>query len=156
MNRFSWGSCRRWPATVAAASLAVVAIAQAPAPGAAGRPAGFTFLYKKGDRTVARFSGEQGRPITATVYEVTGFRVETFNPDGTPHLVGDAPTCTLNITSQNASSSGSLTVSQVGGAFSLRGEGFSWDQDSERLQLSNKVHAVFRLKGGTLALAPAP
>lgn len=131
------------------AGLGIPAGAQAPATAATNAPrkAAFVLPLKKGDRLVARFSGEESpRPLGAGIVEIRGFKVETFNADGTPNLVGEAPVCILNITSQNASSSGPLTVTQVGGAFSLRGEGFNWNHDEERLWLSNKVHAVFQLR----------
>ncbi|MBN8248535.1 MAG: hypothetical protein J0L84_13985 [Verrucomicrobia bacterium] len=133
--------------------------AQAPAAGGTNAPrkAAFVFPFKKGDRLVARFSSvEAPRPLSTTLVELKGFKVETFNADGTPNLVGDAPVCLLNITSRDASSSGPLTLTQVGGAFSLRGEGFHWNQDDESLRLSNKVHAVFQLRASAAGALLSP
>lgn len=117
---------------------------------------GFTFPYKKGDVTIARVSWDEGRAVSLTLYDVKGFRCETFNPDGTPNLLLEAPTCLFNLNTTNASSSGSLTVTQSGDAFSLTGVGFNWNHSSQRLQISNDVHAVFRLKspGALLPLSP--
>jgi len=132
--------------------------AQAPAATATGAPRkpAFELPIKKDNRLVARFTGEEvPRQISIGVMEIKGFKVETFNADGTPNLVGEAPVCILSIANKNASSSGPLTVTQVGGAFSLRGEGFQWNHDEERLWLSNKVHAVFLLRASAAgALLP--
>jgi hypothetical protein len=106
---------------------------------------------------VARVSGEDGHALSLSIYEVKGFRIETFNPDGTPNLMGEAPTCTFNVSTTNASSSGPLTITQAGGGFSLSGEGFNWNHAAQRLQLSNRVHAVFRLNSApTLTSQPRP
>jgi len=140
------------PAACILAGLGLLAVAQTPSPGGtptAPKNPAFVLPYKKGDRTVARISGEEPpRPVTAGILEVVeikGFKIETFNPDGTPHLVGEAPTCVLNLASQNIWSSGPLTITQIGGGFSLRGEGFSWNRETERLVLSNKVHGRLRI-----------
>lgn len=117
---------------------------------------GYTFPYKRGDLVIARVSWDEGRAVSLTLYDVKGFRCETFNPDGTPNLVLEAPTCLFNLSTTNASSSGPLTVTQAGDAFSLTGDGFNWNHSSQRLQISNNVHAVFRLKspGALLPLSP--
>lgn len=121
-----------------------------------GKP-GFTFPYRKDNVLVARVSGEDGRALSLSIYEVKGFRIETYNPDGTPNLIGEAPTCTFNVSTTNASSSGPLTITQAGGGFSLSGEGFNWNHAAQRLQLSNRVHAVFRLNSApSLTTQPRP
>lgn len=107
---------------------------------------GFMIPYKKGNVTVFRASGKSMRMISTTVYEVPGFKLETFSPDGTPNLIGEAPLCIFNLATTNASSSGPIAVRQVGGVFSMTGEGFNWNHAAQRLQLSNRVHAVFRMK----------
>jgi lipopolysaccharide export system protein LptC len=111
------------------------------------KTAGFTFPYKKGDRLVARFTGSDSQLLSAalTLYQVRDFRVESFNSDGTPNLIGEAPQCQLNVATKSVSSSGPLTVSQVGGLFSLSGEGFEWNHESGQLVLSNRVRTVIRL-----------
>ncbi|HAB18899.1 MAG TPA: hypothetical protein PLX89_25215 [Verrucomicrobiota bacterium] len=106
-----------------------------------------TFPYKKEGRLVARFSWTDPQPLSATLtsYQVRDFQVETFAPDGTPNLVGEAPQCQFNTATKSVSSSGPLKVSQVGGLFSLAGEGFEWNHESGRLVLSNRVRTVIRL-----------
>lgn len=129
---------------------------QTPTGASSGKP-GFTFPYRKDNVLVARVSGEDGRALSLSVYEVKGFRIETYNPDGTPNLIGEAPNCTFNVSTTNASSSGPLTITQAGGGFSLSGVGFNWNHAAQRLQLSNRVHAVFRLNSApTLTSQPRP
>ena len=38
-----------------------------------------------------------GRALSLSIYEVKGFRIETYNPDGTPNLIGRRSTCTFNV-----------------------------------------------------------
>jgi hypothetical protein len=110
---------------------------------------GFTLPYKnKEGRLIARFSGADKQPLqplSFTVFKIRDFKVETFNADGTPNLVGLAPECVLRIDNQSVSSTGPLTVTQAGGLFTLRGVGFEWNHESGRLVLSNKVTTVVRL-----------
>jgi hypothetical protein len=104
-------------------------------------------LKDRDGRDTARVSGADKKvlsPATDGNVQIRDLRIETFNPDGTPNLIGEAPECVLNLLTASLSSSGSLTVTQVGGAFSLKGEGFMWNHKTERLQLSNHVQAVFR------------
>ncbi|MBL9175967.1 MAG: hypothetical protein JNL10_20655 [Verrucomicrobiales bacterium] len=123
--------------------------------GSTGAKPGFTFPYRKDNVLVARVSGEDGRALSLSIYEVKGFRIETYNPDGTPNLIGEAPNCTFNVNTTNASSSGPLTITQAGGGFSLSGEGFNWNHAAQRLQLSNRVHAVFRLNAAPSLTSPS-
>ncbi|MFO1459261.1 MAG: hypothetical protein U1G08_07605 [Verrucomicrobiota bacterium] len=154
----------RFPGFPKALGVVAVALVSLAAPGSSqpatgtspGKP-GFTFPYRKDNVLVARVSGEDGRALSLSIYEVKGFRIETYNPDGTPNLIGEAPTCTFNVSTTNASSSGPLKITQAGGGFSLSGEGFNWNHAAQRLQLSNRVHAVFRLNSApTLTSQPRP
>jgi hypothetical protein len=118
------------------------------------RTSGFVLPHKTKDGRLVRFTGADKQILSPITFRIFGFRVETFNSDGTPNLTGEAPECVLDISTKSISSSGLLTVSQAGGTFTLTGEGFSWNQESERLQLSNRVHAVFKLNAPRGALMP--
>jgi len=132
------------PALLAALGLAaVIGTAAVVAQGVA--QGGFSLPYRRDGRLVARFSGASSETITATLHRVRGFRVETFREDETPDLTGEAPECALDMSSYNVSSPGPLTVTQAGGRFTHRGEGFSWDHRNGRLVLSNRVHTSIRL-----------
>ena len=129
--------------------------AQAPAGPSAG-PSGFSFPYK--DKTgvlKARFTGASSTPKSTTLHLVRQFRVETFRGDGTPELVGEAPECLLDLSTKDVSSAGELAMRQSDGQFAVRGEGFSWNHESGRLVLSNKVHVTFRADPFASAAKPA-
>lgn len=117
--------------------------AQNPAGTTAG--GGFSLPIRKDGRLVARLTCAASEPLSAKVVRVRQFRVETYKPDETPDLVGDAPECLVEPGSGNMSGAGPLTVSQAGGRFTLSGEGFLWNHDAGRLVLSNKVHTTMRL-----------
>ncbi len=144
---------KRVPIVQLATALASVAMvmalvfrarAQAPAGPATG-PSGFSFPYKdKAGVLKARFTGASSTPKSPTLHLVRQFRVETFRGDGTPELVGEAPECLLDLSTKDVSSAGELAVRRSDGQFSVRGEGFSWNHESGRLELSNKVHVTFR------------
>ena len=118
------------------------------------KSSGFVLPHKTKDGRLVRFTGTDKQILSPITFRIYGFRVETFNNDGTPNLTGEAPECVLDIATKSISSSGLLTVSQAGGTFTLTGEGFSWNQETERLQLSNRVHAVFKLNAPRGALMP--
>lgn len=136
-------------------ALAVRAVAQSPAAPAAG-PSGFSFPYKDKDGVLkARFTGASSTPKSTTLHLVRQFRVETFRQDGVPELVGEAPECLLDLSTKDVSSSGELAVRRSDGQFAVRGEGFSWNHESGRLVLSNKVHVTFRADPFASAAKPA-
>lgn len=133
------------PILLLSAALAGVALAQAVSTNRPARARGFSLPYKKEGKTIALFTGAEHKPLSVTLMQIREFRVETYNPDGTPNLQGEAPNCLLDISTKRMTSDGPLKLSQAGGAFTLSGVGFAWDQESERLQLSNRVEATFRL-----------
>lgn len=114
----------------------------------AGAP-GYSFPFKNREGLlIARFTGASATPVSLaqpTLLNVEQFRVETFRTNGAPDLNGTAPHCLLNAATKDASSPGPLTVTQADGQFSIRGVGFTWNHESGRLQLSNEVHATFRI-----------
>lgn len=155
---------KRVPIVQLATALASVALvmalvfragAQAPAGPAAG-PSGFSFPYK--DKTgvlKARFTGASSTLKSPTLHIVRQFRVDTFRDDGTPEMIGEAPECLLDLSTKEVSSAGELAIRQSDGQFAVRGEGFSWNHESGRLVLSNKVHVTFHADPFTSAAKPA-
>ena len=88
--------------------------AQTVATNAPARATGFSLPYKKEGRTVALFTGADHKPLSVTAVQIRDFRVETYQPDGTPNLQGTAPECHLDISTRKITSSGSLNVTQAG------------------------------------------
>jgi hypothetical protein len=114
-------------------------------PASANSTGAFSMPFKKNGKTYLWFKGSGTEAISTTVLRIRDFRVETYNDDETPALVGEAPECWLNLTSKNASSAGTIRISQAGGRFTHAGEGFSWDHEAGRLVLSNRVHSTLRI-----------
>lgn len=135
-------------ALLAVGAAALVAWFPTRAQTTAGATPGYSFPFKNRDgRLIARFSGISATPVSITqptLLNVEQFRVETFHTNGAPELSGSAPQCLLNAATKDASSSGLLTVTQADGLFTLRGVGFAWNHESNRLVLSNQVHVTFR------------
>jgi len=129
---------------------------QAKTTNAPSRATGFSLPYKKEGKTVALFTGSEHKPLSVTLVQIKNFQVETYQPDGTPNLQGTAPECQLNLSTRQINSSGPLHLTQAGGAFTLSAVGFAWDQESERLQLSNRVQATFRLSARSSSLFARP
>lgn len=129
-------------AIAAVTALGLVRAQNAPGTNAGG---GFSMPFKKSGKTYLWFKGSGTEAVSTTVVRIRDFRVETFNDDETPALVGEAPECLLNLTTKNASSAGTIRISQAGGRFTHAGEGFSWDHENGRLILSNRVHSTIRL-----------
>lgn len=139
-----------------AASVVGIAWAQSTSTSGPARPRSFSLPYKKDGKTVLLITGAEQKPLSLTLVQIQDFQLETYHPDGTPNLRGAAPECVLDLGSYQATSDGPLALTQVGGAFTLKGVGFVWDQKSERLRLSNRVEATFRLKPSAAPILTRP
>lgn len=117
-----------------------------------GQGAGVNYpLYNKDGRLEANLRGASVEPIGGNQLHFRQLHIETFNEDGTPNLVGDAPDCIYSLSSKTVTSSGLLNVVQSSGSFRVTGEGFLWEQVSGRLVISNQAHTVFRLSDSALS-----
>ncbi len=111
-----------------------------------GQGAGVNYpFYSKDGRLEANLRGASVEPIGGNQLRFHQLHIETFNEDGTPNLVGEAPDCVYSLATKTVSSSGPLTVVQSSGTFRVSGEGFLWEQITGRLVISNQAHTVFRL-----------
>ena len=126
--------------------LAVLVPGQGQTPGATSpAPQGFSFPYKEGGRVVFRFSGSRYSAVSLTELSVEKFTLETFNTNsGLAEWVGSAPRCIVSTGAREIHSPDSLLLRQADGQFSVSGEGFHWSHATDRLVLSNRVHATFR------------
>ena len=108
-------------------------------------PAGFSFPYKEGGRVVFRFSGSRCSSVSLSELSVEKFTLETYNTNtGLAEWVGTAPQCIVSTAAREIHSPGPILLRQADGQFSISGEGFSWSHASDRLVISNRVHATFR------------
>jgi hypothetical protein len=111
-----------------------------------GQGAGVNYpFYNKDGRLEANLRGASVEPIGGNQLRFHQLHIETFNEDGTPNLVGEAPDCVYSLATKTVSSSGPLLVIQSSGTFRVSGEGFLWEQITGRLVISNQAHTVFRL-----------
>ncbi len=111
-----------------------------------GQGAGVNYpFYNKEGRLEANLRGASVEPIGGNQLRFRQLHIETFNEDGTPNLVGEAPDCVYSLATKTVSSGGPLTVVQSSGTFRVSGEGFLWEQITGRLVISNQAHTVFRL-----------
>lgn len=134
----------------------LLGLGHAQSPTASTGVSGFSFPYRKGGKTVALFTGSEHKPLSVTVVKVKDFRLETYSGEGVPNLQGAAPECILDLSTRQITSEGPVSITQAGGAFTLSGVGFQWDQEAERLVLSNRVHATFRLTTRSSSLLSRP
>lgn len=146
---------RSLPFILGAVALFLV-LGHAQSPTTPATASGFSFPYKKAGKTVALFTGSEHKPLSVTVVKVKDFRLETYTTEGVPNLQGSAPECVLDLSTRQITSDGPVSITQAGGAFTLSGVGFQWDQEAERLVLSNRVHATFRLSTRSSSLLSRP
>jgi hypothetical protein len=108
---------------------------------------------------VFRFSGSRYSPLSLTELAVQQFTLETYNTNtGLAEWVGTAPQCVVSTGAKEIHSSGSLLLRQADGQFSVAAEGFHWSHATDRLVLSNRVHATFHatLFSPVTSAAPPP
>lgn len=89
-----------------------------------------------------RLEGAKAQPLQGGLVLVSEARVRTFREDGLPELVIEAPDCTHNSTNRTMSSSGPLLVKTADGSFSIRGNGFLYQQTNRTLFISNNVETI--------------
>ena len=90
----------------------------------------------------SRLSGTEAAPQPGGLLLVRRLRLETFDADGTPEIVADAPECVYDTLNGVASSPGHLKVQTGDGKFRVEGDGFLWRQADSFLTISNNVKTV--------------
>jgi len=93
-------------------------------------------------RIKTRLQGGKAQPQPGGFVLVTTARLETFRKDGLPELVVETPECTHSSTGRVIYSSGPLLVKTADGGFSIRGEGFLYQQTNSTLIISNNVETI--------------
>ena len=100
-----------------------------------------------------RLSGTDALPLPDNNGSVTikNLKLETFNTNGTPGLIIEAPTCVYDTLKSVANSAGPLQVRSADGRFRITGVGFLWRQDDSFLAISNQVDTV--IKSGSMKIS---
>jgi hypothetical protein len=87
----------------------------------------------------------QGQYLSNDLVLLTTMHLEHYQLDGRTNLVARAPECFFDIESRVASSTGSLEIVGLGGAFVVHGQqGFEVRMTNSTLTLSNRVRTVIR------------
>jgi hypothetical protein len=97
-----------------------------------------------------RLSGTDALPLPDNngSVRIKNLKLETFNTNGTPGLIIEAPACVYDTINGIATSAGPLQVRSADGRFRVGGTGFLWRQDDSYLAISNQVDTV--IKSGSL------
>lgn len=111
---------------------------------------GFQMPIQEGNQRVALITGREARPaLLAGRFEVTGFKLETYRntPGRNPEteLIVESPFGVFD--PKGATSPRSLSLRSSDGRFAVTGEGWSWEQASGLLVVSNQVRTTLRRPG---------
>jgi len=90
----------------------------------------------------SRLSGAEAQPLAGGLLVVKQLKLETFNTNGSPQAVVEAPECVYDTLHYTAGSAGHLRLRSGDGKISIEGDGFLWRQDDSFLTISNHVHSV--------------
>ena len=100
----------------------------------------------------SRLSGADAQPLPGGLLVIKQLKLETFNTNGSPQAIVEAPECVFNITNSAANSAGHLRLQSGDGKIRTEGDGFLWRQDDSFLKISNHVHTVIETGSETKAL----
>jgi hypothetical protein len=90
----------------------------------------------------SRLSGAEAQPLPGGLLAIKQLQLETFELDGKPEIVVNAPECLYDQLNGTASSPGRLQVQTGDGKIRVEGEGFLWRQSDSFLTISNRVSTV--------------
>jgi hypothetical protein len=90
----------------------------------------------------SRISGAEAQPEAGGLLVIKQLKLETFDVDGKPEMVVEAPDCVYDTLNEVANSPGKLHVRTGDGKFHVEGEGFLWRQTNSLLTISNHVRSV--------------
>jgi hypothetical protein len=109
-------------------------------------PNGFTseeyFPQPNQTRMKSRLSGAEARPLPGGLLVIKQLKLETFNTNGTPQAIVEAPECVYDTQHNTASSAGHLRLQSGDGKIRTEGDGFLWRQDDSFLTISNHHHTM--------------
>jgi hypothetical protein len=115
-------------------------------PGTVGRARDFTsveYYPAPLQRQVkSRLSGAEAQPLAGGLLVIKQLKLETFNMDGSPQTIIEAPVCVYDTLHDTASSAGHLKLQSGDAKIRVEGDGFLWRQDNSFLTISNHVHSV--------------
>jgi hypothetical protein len=92
----------------------------------------------------SRLSGAEAQPLPGGLLAIKQLKLETFELNGKPEIVVNAPECTYDQLNGTASSPGRLQVQYQEGKIRVEGEGFLWRQSDSHLTISNRPSTVLQ------------
>ena len=90
----------------------------------------------------SRLSGAEAQPLAGGLLAIKKLKLETFNTNGSPAMIVEAPECVYDTLNGTANSPGHLQLRTGDGGFRVEGEGFLWRQGDSSLTISNQVQTV--------------
>lgn len=111
------------------------------------------FVDGQGRRSVLK--GDDARHAGDNVYEISKPNVVSYDDEGKPMLMIEAPRCRLDRRTNQAESDSELAVRTADDRFAIQGLGWRWNPSSSRLVISNNVSALI-LKSALDQPAQAP
>jgi hypothetical protein len=90
----------------------------------------------------SRLSGASAQPEPGGLLVIQQLKLETFNTNGSPQAVVEAPECVYDTQQFTATSAGHLQLQNGDGKIRTEGDGFLWRQEDSFLTISNHVHTV--------------
>jgi len=92
----------------------------------------------------SRLSGAEAQPQAGGLLVIKQLKLETFNANGKPEMIVNAPECVYDTFNRVANSPGHLQLQASDGKFHVEGDGFLWRQNDSFLTISNHVYTVIR------------
>ena len=89
-----------------------------------------------------RLSGAEAQPLAGGLLVIKHLKLETFDADGKPEWVVNAPECVYDVPNGVANSPGKLQLQTGDGKFRVEGEGFLWRRADAFLTISNNVQTI--------------
>ena len=122
------------------------AVGTATSPEAAGHTRNFSsveyYTAPNQARVKMRLSGTEGQPLPGGILLIKQLKLETFNTNGSPQAVVEAPECVYDTMHDTVNSAGHLQLRSGDGKIRTEGDGFLWRQDDSFLTISNHHHTM--------------
>jgi hypothetical protein len=117
-------------------------------PDATNHSQGFTYVEyfpaPNQTRVKTRLSGAEAQPLPGGLLVIKQARLGTFNTNGSPQAMAEAPECVYDTVNRTANSAGHLWMQSGDGRIRIEGDGFLWRQDDSFLTISNHVDSAIK------------
>lgn len=102
----------------------------------------------------SRISGAKAEPLADGTTVIHQFKLETFETNGVPKYIVEAPHCIYDQVKGTANSPGHLKVRRADGQVTLEGDGFMWRQEEQFLTMSNQSVTTIVKNGSETKIIP--